>query len=79
MSRSGNSKLIHNGFEYVKNKVHGDIMHWRCVRNRWSQCKGKAQTRLIDSKHMLKVYGKHNHLPADQEYDIFKNVEAIEL
>lgn len=45
MTRSGNSKLIHDGHEYVRNKTHGDIVHWRCVRSRWSQCKGKAQTR----------------------------------
>lgn len=79
MTRSGNSKLIHDGYEYVKNKTHGDIMHWRCSRSRWSQCKGKAQTRLNrqHSKHMMKVYGTHNHQPITD--DIFKNIESIEL
>lgn len=65
MTRTGNSKLQLDGFEYVKNKTHGDIMHWRCVKSRWSQCKGKAQTRQIGLKHMVKVYGQHNHFSDD--------------
>ena len=78
LTRSGNSKLMWNGYEYVKNKMHGDVTHWRCVRSRWSQCKGKGQTKLINGKHMLKVYGSHNHLPFNN-MDVFSMLETIEL
>lgn len=68
MTRAGNNKLLCDGHEYVQNKIHGDVTHWRCARSRWSQCKGKAQTRQIGFKHMAKIYDRHNHL-ANGEID----------
>lgn len=61
MTRAGNNKLLCEGYEYVQNKIHGDVTHWRCVRSRWDQCKGKAQTRQIGFMHMAKIYDEHNH------------------
>lgn len=64
LSMRGNFKLMHKGFEYVKNYTNHGITFWRCGRNRRFQCKGKAQTRQIGQKHMVKTYDTHNHLPS---------------
>lgn len=62
ISNKGNSKLVYNGFGFVK---HGTLKNgatfWRCEFR--PQCKGKAQTKKIGSKQMVKAYGTHIHLP----------------
>lgn len=65
MTRLGTSKLIHRGFEYIKNRVSNDITHWRCDKNRLRQCKGKCRTIKYGSKEMVIAYGTHNHPPTE--------------
>lgn len=59
----GNNKLVYKGYEYnyYKWSSSNDITYWRCSKSRWSQCKGKAQTRLVNGKQMVKAYDEHNH------------------
>lgn len=75
MTARGNHKLIHKGYDYnyYKCSVTNDITNWRCSKHRWAQCKGKAQTRKINGKHMVKVYDKHNHQP---DLDLYCSYET---
>lgn len=66
MSMKGRFKLVHNGYEYTKGRnssTSSTTSTWRCVRNRWKGCKGKAVTRQIGQKHMVKCYEEHDHDP----------------
>lgn len=80
MSNQGNTKLIDkNGFEYIKNRAFSKVTHWRCSKHRKGSCKGKAQTRQFGSKHMMKVYGVHNHYMSDEGNEVFTEYEAINV
>lgn len=63
MTVRGNSKLLHEGYEYTKSTVTNGFTNWRCCRCRWEQCKGKAKTIKIGLKEMVKAYDLHNHDP----------------
>lgn len=60
---------MHRGFEYIKGRETHNVITWRCVKNRNEQCKGKAQTRQINSKQMVKAYSDHNHPPENMEME----------
>lgn len=48
-------------------------MTWRCEkqRQRFNQCKGKAQTQTIGKTQMVRTCrGEHNHLPDHIETEI---------
>lgn len=55
------------GYEYVKIKVGNNATLWRCIYYK-NQCKGKARTKQIDSKHMVEAYALHNHSPQNEEW-----------
>lgn len=61
MSMRGNSKLTHNGYEYTKKKITTTTTIWECDKRRWNFCRGKAYTRQIHQKQMIKLKGSHNH------------------
>lgn len=64
MSLRGNLKLIHNGFEFLKQRDGAKgVTHWTCVKSRWNHCKGKARTFKDGHKEMVKLSCAHNHLP----------------
>lgn len=59
-------KLVHQGYSYIKS---GKKDRWQCSKTRREKCRGKAQTRLINSRQMIKVSGEHNHPPNfEQEF-----------
>lgn len=61
VSNKGKSKLMHNGFGYVKHTASRfDVTYWRCE---FRSCRGKAQTKNNGTKHFVKLTGIHNHLP----------------
>lgn len=49
ISHQGHTKLIHGGYEYIKNREFYSGTHWRCSKHRKGGCKGKAQVRKISS------------------------------
>lgn len=64
----GNFKLSHEGFQYTRHTTNKkDLTYWECVRKRRYNCRGRAQTRLIDGIEMAKFYGTHNHHLDDSE------------
>lgn len=65
MTIRGHLKLLHGGFEFIKKLTNkqGDITYWECTKQQKSHCKGRAHTRRIGSKEMVRVSGVHNHLP----------------
>lgn len=65
MTQKGNLKLIHDGFEFSKVKTNkkGNITYWACLKKTGGCCIGRAQTRRIGSREMVKVYNTHNHFP----------------
>lgn len=71
LSKKGNSKLIHNGYMYVKlrRKEENDGARWECTERRNHQCKGKARTKKIGSKDMVQAYMFHNHPPSRMKDD----------
>lgn len=68
MTQRGHSKLLYGGFEFVRNRINkvGNTTVWDCSQKRQFGCKGKAQTRQINSKEMVKLYGMHNHFPNNE-------------
>lgn len=77
----GKIKVTHAGFEYLKQHdfQNGD-RSWRCVHYA-KKCKGKAFTREINSRHLLKIINEHNHPPkitsinSEEEFSL-QNVET---
>lgn len=69
MTIKGNFKLIHDGFDFVKQRTNkqGNQTLWVCSKKRHFYCKGKALTRRIGAKEMVKLYDTHNHLPIDTD------------
>lgn len=67
-TQRGHLKLMHGGFEFVKNYTNkkGGIL-WECLKSRRFKCKGKAQTRRINGREMVKLYDVHIHLPMNQD------------
>lgn len=65
MTMRGRFKLVHNGYEYTEQSgaKNAQTTTWRCVRSRRQHCKGKAITKQIDSKQMIKTYNEHDHPP----------------
>lgn len=61
MTRNGGFKLIHRNIEYFKLRCRRDVTYWRCLKCSRGKCKGKAITRQIGLKQMVKTYGMHNH------------------
>lgn len=72
MTSRGHFKLLHGGFEFIKNGINkrGDLTYWHCSTKYKSHCKGKAQTRRIDTREMVRASGVHNHLPSDTNDEI---------
>lgn len=60
-SRRGAVILVHEGFKYRQDYIHGDRISWRCIR-RHQGCKGAAATK---GKKLLKTT-EHTH---DEEED----------
>lgn len=60
-SAKGQLKLVHNDFEYTKQRERNGVSYWMCVKRRWKLCRGKAQTCKIGSNYMVKIYDEHNH------------------
>lgn len=63
LSTHGSCKLIRNGYSYFKYRVNKNDTFWRCNNKKNKGCKGKARTRRIGAKEMMKLCGMHNHLP----------------
>lgn len=65
MTSRGNFKLLHGGFEFTNNGTieGGNTTVWVCSKTRRAYCKGRAHTRRIDGKEMVKLFGIHNHHP----------------
>lgn len=61
MTARGFLKLTHNDYEYTKNYARGGTTFWRCVKRR--TCRGKAMTRNVGHKEMMKIYESHSHGP----------------
>lgn len=57
MSTRGQSKLDHQGYEYLKYYTANGVTSWRCVNRQ--HCRAKAKTKLIGLKHMAKTKGIH--------------------
>lgn len=70
MSLKGHFKLLHGGFEFTKERTNkeGTTINWVCSKKRRYGCKGKARTRRIDSKEMVKIFGRHNHPPNERDF-----------
>lgn len=60
-SQKGNPKLLHLGYDYVRNNHRlKSTSNWRC-RNYWAtRCKASC---IVDMKGNLNVKGIHNHKP----------------
>lgn len=63
LSQKGSCKLTHTGYGYFKDVEKNGTTSWRCDKRLSHQCKGKAQTRKIGEKIMVRARGLHNHLP----------------
>lgn len=61
MSLRGRFKLLAHGFEFFQSKRKSGITYWRCAECNRLKCRGKAQSRQIGPKNMVKLYGEHNH------------------
>lgn len=61
ISRQKHLKLIFKGYQYTKRQIVGDVTYWRCARRQ--KCTGKAHTKNIDGREMVKPYDRHNHSP----------------
>lgn len=56
---------MHRGFEYIQKYSKGSSTLWRCIKERHGYCKGKAESRQVGEKHVVKEYGcGHNHPPS---------------
>lgn len=53
-------KLLHRGFEYTTTNISNGVTYWVCSKKR-AGCKGKARTKKINEKEMVKIYHLHNH------------------
>lgn len=69
MTQRGHLKLLHGGFEFIKERTtkNGNQTSWVCSMKRRFYCKGRAQTRRIGAKEIVELYGIHNHLPMDTD------------
>lgn len=65
LTNRGHFKLMHEGFEYIKNHTTNTTTFWRCVQNRWKYCKGKARSKQIGQLQMVAAYDAHNHPPME--------------
>lgn len=61
ISNKSNPKLEHNGHAYFKAKklLNGD-QKWRCAKNRWEGCHGRACTKKFGQVEMVQVTGQYN-------------------
>lgn len=76
MSLKGKMKLIHNGFEFVKQRDGSrGITHWVCAKCRRYHCRGKAKTCQIGQKQMVKFVDQHNHMSNDFQPETTNNFE----
>lgn len=50
---------MHEGFEFTKKDTINNITYWTCVKSRKEHCGGKAKTRQMGNRHMMKIYGVH--------------------
>lgn len=75
MSLRGHSKLLYDGYAYLKDSERNGVTLWRCdkQRQRRLQCRGRAQTRKVGQIEMVRACGIHNHPPNNVE------LETIEL
>lgn len=65
MTTRGNWKLVYGGYVYLRNHTHKSTTYWGCNKARWHDCRGKAVTKQIGQKQMVRAYEQHNH-PKEQ-------------
>lgn len=63
VTERGYFKLIHEGYEYTKDRIKNDVTFWRCFRRRPLNCLAKARTRQINERNMVAITAPHNHAP----------------
>lgn len=66
MTTRGNWKLFHGGYVYLRCHTHKSSTYWGCNKARWHDCQGKATTKQIGQKIMVRAYDQHNH-PKEQQ------------
>lgn len=64
--------LIHNSHRYYKNRVKGDVVHWRCVGYYHNRCRARASTKVINGCERLRINFKdHTHLSKSFQFHGF--------
>lgn len=62
LTQRGAPKLIHNGYEYVKDRTFNASTNWRCCLFRRNACRARAITKNINGVERLKLtYAEHSH------------------
>lgn len=63
MTKKGNYKLLAGGFEFLKHYTskQGDTTYWDCSKKHQLGCRGRAHTKQVGTKQMVKFLGTHNH------------------
>lgn len=67
MSKKGKSKLVKNGYMFVRLHESKGKGLWECTERRNHKCRGKARTMLINLKQMVQFYCDHNHPPVQTD------------
>ena len=50
-----------HGYIMIKDKSRGDLYYWYCDKRDTLNCDGRANTILINGKHILRKARDHNH------------------
>lgn len=54
--------LIVDSYRYHRNRIMGDVTHWRCVCYPLNKCRARASTKFINGCERVKVnYNYHTH------------------
>lgn len=55
--------LIHDGYRYHRNREFGGSIHWNCKTYKRTGCLGRATTRIINGREMMRLNAPHSHRP----------------
>ena len=76
-STHNKTKINVNGFLMVKNRNRGNLYYWCCEKRKSLNCKGWANTELIEGQHFLRSTIDHSHAAEASRIDVVKSINAI--
>lgn len=53
--------LFYDNFRFVKNRIVGEVTHWKCSVYQSTNCRSRVSTRMINGYEMMKITNPHHN------------------